>query len=370
MRIISRYLLWEWIKSFLLATGITLGILLLNNMYGELPDLIDTGASSREILRYYLVLTPSFLPIVIPLTMLISGLFTLTYMHRNNEIIAMQASGLNIFQITKSLWITSIILCGLSLYLNASLVPWSVIESRNLKNNLIFSNEARTHSAEEIGLIRSFTFDNFQDRRLWFINRFSQYTYQGFGVYIFQLDTQGREIKRLEARETYFDDAKNEWVLLNGREMTMDPLTSEPIRSLPFDQMVLDDWDERPEMMQALSEEPKNLSFFELRDILKKIPPATNPQISPYAVRYNRMIASALTPLVVFALAIPFATSGVRTNPMVNISKCAALFFLFYFFESISTLMCSENNIPILLAAWAPNLLILGVAMFLYRKVL
>ena len=44
----------------------------------------------------------------------------------------------------------------------------------------------------------------------------------------------------------------------------------------------------------------------------------TPPKLATYAVRYYGLIADVLGPLIVIAIAIPFAVSGVRVNPAVG----------------------------------------------------
>ena len=79
---------------------------------------------------------------------------------------------------------------------------------------------------------------------------------------------------------------------------------------------------------------------------------------------------SPLACIIVIAIAIPFSISGVRTNPMVGVSKTAGLFFSYYILDSLFTAMGSSGLIPILLAAVVPNLLMLVFALTLYRKAL
>ena len=39
MRLLDRYVFFEWLKIFVIAVGVTLGILVLHDMYGHLGDL-------------------------------------------------------------------------------------------------------------------------------------------------------------------------------------------------------------------------------------------------------------------------------------------------------------------------------------------
>ena len=74
-----------------------------------------------------------------------------------------------------------------------------------------------------------------------------------------------------------------------------------------------------------------------------------------YAVRYYSLIADFIGPLVVIAIAIPFAVSGVRVNPAVGVSKSIGLFFLYYLFTSFSTTLASKGFVEPEVAAWLPH---------------
>ncbi|MEM9226951.1 MAG: LptF/LptG family permease, partial [Verrucomicrobiota bacterium] len=254
-----------------MALAATVSILILERLYDDLPDFIGWRATTAETIRYFALYTPSFLPTVIPISLLLSLLFALGNLHRNNEIIAMRAAGMNLFRITRGLWIAGIVLSGLLLYLNARLVPWSVEESRLLKDNLRFSAQAEKQENEsQVGRIGMLTFDNLNDGRLWFMNDFSEYTYEGFGMNVYLRDEAGREVGRVVAREGYFDDAEGYWVFLNGRHLEIDPETGEVYRFRPFEVRSYEDFTEDPTLMKTLIKKPQDLSFFELQMLLEK----------------------------------------------------------------------------------------------------
>ena len=50
MSLIDRYVLKEWLVGFVLTLGVIVGILILQNMYDSLPDLLDANASFKQIL--------------------------------------------------------------------------------------------------------------------------------------------------------------------------------------------------------------------------------------------------------------------------------------------------------------------------------
>ena len=103
LNLLDRYLLAEWLKMLGLLLAAMIGLLLITALSSDLRDLIEVGAGSGDIILYFATLMPSYLTVVLPLSMLLSLLFVLGKLHRNNEITAIRAAGLNIFATTRSL---------------------------------------------------------------------------------------------------------------------------------------------------------------------------------------------------------------------------------------------------------------------------
>lgn len=367
LKTVDRYILREWLKIFGLSIAVTLGLLVLNDMYANFGDLMDFQAGVGQMLLYYVVLLPSFLPVVLPIALLLSLLFSLGNLHRNNEFVALRACGFSIGRITVTIWICGALLSGLMLWLNARVVPWSVEHSRQVWENMEFAHLAETGALEEVGMIPALAFDNRRDDRLWLMNRFSEFSYRGFGVNVYKLDNQRREVERIVARESYFDDYSAEWVFLEGRRLVFDPEAGDVTRSVPFDELVDEDLDETPRAMILFSKRPRDLSLYEIRTVLDLMD-EENPRAPAFAVRYYGIMAGALGPLIIVGLAIPFATTGVRVNPMVGISKSLGLFLLYYLLENVARLLGERELVHPMAAAGLPGLVMAGLAIWLFRR--
>lgn len=197
----DRYIFIEWLKVFILTLCVLFGLLIISDLQNDLPDLLGFGASNAEIFRYYLIKIPGFVPVAMPMSFMVSLLFALGQFHRNHELTALRAAGFSLFQITRILWFSGLILAGVLWQMNAKLIPWSVEESRNMWNELAFSKAIDEEVTEDnVGLIYNLTFFNRKDGRLWFLNRFNEYDYQAYGVTISTLRAEdGMELQRLVA---------------------------------------------------------------------------------------------------------------------------------------------------------------------------
>lgn len=244
MKLLDRYVFCEWLKIFVVAIGVTLGILVLHDMYNNLGKLINWGAETEQILLFYALLVPTLVPIVLPISLLLSLIYALGSLHRNNEITAMRAAGLNVFAITRSLWFAGALLAGALLWLNAHTIPVCKENSRLLYDNIRFAEQMRTAELSEVGRVNALCFNNRKDGRLWFMNSFSQATNRARGVTVSALDSRGREVSRVMAREGVYDDVDNCWFFLDGQLIDFDPSTHRAVKAVGFDKRYFRDFGE------------------------------------------------------------------------------------------------------------------------------
>jgi len=370
LNLLDRYLLAEWLKMLALLLAATLGLLLMTALYDNLRDLIQARVHLRDIALYYATLTPSYFAVVLPISMLLSLLFVLSKLHRNNELTAIRAAGLNIFATTRSLWLAGVVLCAVTLVLNARVVPWSVETSRSLFDSFEFRAEAEKtgESAGMLGLVPSVAFDNRRQNRMWFMNHYSRYAQKAYGVTVSELDARRREKTRLMAKEGEYDAPRHAWIFRDGRETWFDPETGDAMRTITFAEKVMAHFDEDPTLMLLIDRKPQDLSFNELGRITEYFSAENNPKFLRYEVRYYSVLFDTLGPLIVIAIAIPFAVSGVRVSPAVGVSKSIGLFVLYYVFSTFATVLGSRGLVEPVWAGLMPNLAMIGVAAYFFGR--
>jgi lipopolysaccharide export system permease protein len=363
---IDRHILREWLAVFALVLAATVGLLLIQAMYSDFRDLQNMGAGVADMAWYFIITIPGFLSFVLPVIVLISLLYALGQLHRGNEITAMRAAGLGVFRITRSIWLAGVALCGVMWVLNAGVAPRSVEASRALLEQMGFRREAaQAQDASAVGVTRTVTFDNQREGRLWFINRYSRFARRAYGVSVSELTLGRREKIRFYAEEAYYEPGRGGagrgcWVFLRGRETWFDLESGHETRVVNFDERVMSYYDEDPALMLVFDVKPGDLSFFELRRIIRHFRIDDNPKLTIYLIRYYEVLASTLGPLIAIAIAIPFAMSGVRVNPAVGVSKSLGLFLLYFVLMKLATALGVRGTLDPLAAACAP-----GVAMLL-----
>ena len=368
MSLIDRHVLGQWLKALGLMLTALLGLLILVDMQRNLGDFTQSGAGFFEVFYYYVVLLPGNVPLVLQISVLLSVLYALGQMHRNNEFTAMRTAGLGLFQITRSVWICGGLLVAMVWFLNASLIPWSVEEARSVRERILMTSRAAHAGGEERGLVPAVGFANVRDGRIWFFNRFNEITNRGYGVTLGLLDAKQHEIRRLVAKEAFFDPEQRRWIFLEGRELSFDPNGGELLRPRAFDRHVEPDVADDPALMLLFRKPPADLSLFELRRGLDQLAGENEGRSRRLAVEYERRRADPFGVLLVMALAVPFAISGVRVNPAVNISKSIGLFFAYFLLARLGSLLGSFGTIDPMSAAWLPDAAMLAVAGWFFLR--
>lgn len=365
----DRYLLREWLQIFGLVLAATCGLLLVQVLYDDFRDLRDFGASGAVLWQYLAVTIPSFFGIVLPLALLVSLLYALGKMHRANELTVMRAAGVGFGRMMLPIWIVGVLCCGLTWWLNTTIVPHALERSTAMREELQFRAEStRGVASDRVGAVYSVAFDNRREGRMWFFNRYSRSQSRGYGVSVSELDGRRREARRLVASEAEFDSKRQGWNFRQGRELLFAPETGELSSSVPFRERFEAGYREDPQLMLLIDRKPSDLSLHQLRRLIAHLKEEQSPKVTRYAVRYFSLIADTLAPLVMIAIAIPFAVSGVRVNPAVGVSKSIGLFFLYYLLMNAGSSLATKQIIEPVTAAWLPNAGILGLAIWLFAR--
>jgi len=364
----DRHLLREWLSILGMTLVLACGLLLVQVMYDDFRDLHEAGARATDLGTYIVVAIPGFLALTLPIVLLASTLYVLGKLHKANELTAMRAAGVGFGRLMAPIWLVGLLCCALSYWLNSYVVPWSVEKTRVMKEEFQFRKESHTLAEDRIGVIFSVGFDNPYPRRMWFFNRYSKYTNKGYGASVTEMDVKGRETNRIVATEAWYDEARHGWVFRDGREMGFDPDKGENITSTPFREKVYTRFQEDPRLMLLIDRRPVDLTSTELRELIDYQSRVNSVKSIPYAVRYYGLLADTLFPLIVIAIAIPFAASGVRVNPAVGASKAIGLFFLYIVLQNLAAAVATKQIVDPALAAWLPNIGMIGLAVVLFAR--
>ena len=360
VRILDRYILAEWAKVFALSLLSFMGLLLLSEGYNWIPDFLSWGASIGTILAYLSLSIVKNLSMLIPISLLISVIFVLASMNRNQEISAARAAGIGMWRLTAPLWAIGFLLAGLLALLNAVLVPDALEAQNSLVEEAQFAAlKSKGGATIPKGQVYSVSFENSKARRLWLISNLGLSTGQAFEVIVHSFDEQNREVRCVTARFAEFRKTALgwRWTFREGRDLRFDPATGSLMTQPRFKELALPDYDDDPEVMFYSTKEPDTLSLREVGRFVDQAGSNPGGQNAAYAMRYHSIMSAPVICLVVVAVAIPFSVRPGRISPMVGVAKTFGLFLAFYFLSSFCSAFGESGALPPMIAAWIPAVL-------------
>lgn len=370
MRILDRYVFGEWLKIFAMTLAAMTGLLLVGSVYDLMPEFIQWKTPGGRVILYFLLQIPDMMPVIMPVCVLVSLLFILGHFHKNQEITAMRAAGLSVGRITRTLWLGGALCAVLLLLINTLLAPLSTSAGRAIRERAELEASIRQSGAIPVtDRFASVMFDNGVARRRWRIVNLGAYTRQARGVQVFERRADGTPIRQLFAETATYDAERGFWTFGKGRLIEYDETGSGVIAQPSFNSREERGYTENPLLMLLSSKRPSDLSIDEIDTLLDVAGTADSKRTAALRVQFHALLASAFGCVAVVGLAIPFALAGVRVNPMVGVSKALGVYAVYFALERVGIMLGTYEVLPAPLAAWLPNLVAIGVAYRLARKV-
>ncbi|MDD5238608.1 MAG: LptF/LptG family permease, partial [Candidatus Omnitrophica bacterium] len=130
MRILRNYFLREFIMPLFLSLGILTFVMILGNLIKIADLVINKGVDIFSVSKIFLFMMPALIKYTLPISALAAVLLSLGRLSSDNEIVAIKASGINIFTLILPLLIVGIILSLILVIFNDRVIPYAHFASR------------------------------------------------------------------------------------------------------------------------------------------------------------------------------------------------------------------------------------------------
>lgn len=262
MKVLTKYILVEFLKPFLLSVaGFTI-IVLIVQVFTDLHLLMEFKPGIWVTLKYFFFYIPGFMVQIIPISCLFGVLFSLGGLSRGNELIAMRSGGVDIYRVAFPLFFTGVVICILSLCFSELVVP----VSETKKHHTVWV-EISKHPEESANLQRQNISMVGAEGQIYHIGSFDGSSGTMSDILILYFDSDTRLKTRLDAQTAKFEN--NQWIFFNGYQRTFDDTGAE-ISDLAFDRMAIP-IPEKPGDFLKAQKEPGQLNLVELAAYIRQL---------------------------------------------------------------------------------------------------
>ena len=125
MNILDRYILTTYLKTFFSVFIILIFIFLLQSVWLYISELAGRGLDLLIVLKFLWYVTPRLIPLVLPLTILVTSLMVFGNFAENYEFAAMKSTGISLQRAMRSLTVFIILLSGFMFFFANNVIPYS-----------------------------------------------------------------------------------------------------------------------------------------------------------------------------------------------------------------------------------------------------
>ena len=147
MKILDRYILTTFIKTFLSVFAILYFIFVLQGVWVFIAELAGKDLDVLTIVKFLFYYSPKMIPMVLPLSVLLASIMTFGDFSENYEFAAMKSAGISLQRAMRSLIIFILLLSGLSFWFVNNVAPKSEFKFVNLRKDILHTKPAMAITA-------------------------------------------------------------------------------------------------------------------------------------------------------------------------------------------------------------------------------
>jgi lipopolysaccharide export system permease protein len=356
MRILDRYISRKFLQVLLFSIVGFLSIFVIVDLIENLDKFIENDYPTKTIIEYYFNYLPFIMVLVLPVAMLISSLFSVGGMARQNEIVAMKAAGISLYRIFLPLFIIAIFVSLIGIGIANYLVPRTSERMTDIKE------QYEDKKPRKMRLENVYIRDE-EDRRIT-IRYYNVARNSGNTVSIrtFSGDTLAG---RIDAKKITWQDSV--WVLDTGYERTF---TGAGETAVAFDKRLFSNSTFLPENIAKQLKIPEEMSYAELKDFIREVE-RNGADPDRWRVDLYLKISLPFANFILVLFGLPFSSSQTRRSGAAKgFGISLAVTFIYFGLLKTTQAMGHNGKIEPMLAAWFANIVfgLIGIYVMLRTR--
>lgn len=360
MRILDKYFLREFLRPLAYCTGAFLLCWFVYDLLDHFSDFFE-WSNFMKIPEYYLIILPSWLVQIMPITLLLALLYTLADLSKSGELIAMRATGMDLYRLMIPIFVLAGVITVVMLVLN---VTWAPIAQKKA-NELMLSLKKNSKSAK--GNSFNVFYKSLQANRSWYIEQFDFDANEATNIDMVESDNEGRDLKKyIAARGTF---GNGHWKFYDVLIYNMQKKESDPGATHRVAHLELPDCKDNPEKFQMKHQKPARMSSRDISVSLHLDKGMPRQRRAQYLTELYYRFAFPFSNLVVLLIGLPFGITPHRRSAFLAISNALLIFFAYQVTTQICLVLGNNDQIPAMVAGWFPNVAFGALGVYLIRNV-
>ena len=363
MRILTRYVLKEYLVPLFYCLVGFVSIYVLFELFGSFSRLMESGLPFAMMTEYFCAYLAPYFEWLAPAALMLAALYTMWGFCRHSELIAMRASGVSFIAIARPILAVALLMAGVVFWVNEWYVPRRAQWAKQLKYEKF--------NLEKLDRADNIVFRNVRENRTWTVGSVETPDAEHLANVRVTVDRPDGS-RRLSVSapkaeyldgEWWFHDAAVQHYDLSGHEAAT-PTPSLDALSL----RVFQEFKEKPRdfLMQN-----RDWAYCSIADRIRHL--RTNRHLTPetrrkYVFDTWSKVLSPFACLIITLFAIPAGVATGRQSVFKGILGALGLFFSFYGVVIASMVCANEGWLNPALAAVAPYAIFLAFGIVAFNR--
>jgi LPS export ABC transporter permease LptF/LPS export ABC transporter permease LptG len=368
-RLIDTYISREYLRVFVLGVLGLLAIFYISTFIDMMDKLFRGETTTATLLRYFAYATPRFIYFVVPMSVLVSALVTVSVMTKNSELLVLRACGISLYRAMAPLVFFALLASASLFLLQDRVLATTNREADRLEAKIRGWNEQATPLTLHWRLGTAgqiYLFDAFEPKP----PRFAR-------LHIYDVDQSAWRLRSI----TYMNEVVLQrerraggqlvpvWKGKKGWHRELSP--SRQAEDAPVRYEVIDERHlnlEPPNYFESSVPLAEQMTLVELRTYISQLR-ASGANVVSYLVELQRRVAFPLVTVVMTLIAVPFAITTGQRGAMYGIGIGIVLAIVYFIIMSVFVAMGKGGLLAPVLAAWAPNMMFSALAAYMILTV-
>jgi len=358
---LDKYTIRIFLNSFAICFGALFIIMMLEDLQDNLSDFKQSANGSSLMLRHYITKLPALVVFILPYSLMLSLLWALGKMSRNQEIVSIIQTGRGVFRFTRPLIGVGLVCTIICLIFNYYWAP----NAENQEDLIL-----REATGQSMAEAKDVAYQNGSNTRHWLVGEFPFDHTKGEPlkyIEITVLDENNMATSKIIAEEATWSLQDRSWSLFNTTTFDLANSTDD-IPKVTLADNIQTKWKETPYQIIKPGLKAPYLGIPGLVSWCKNHVDNPLSDKRSYQTHLYYRIAQPFICLITILLAAPlgivFSRRGVGGGVAVAIFLCAGMIFCSTVFPTLG----ESGHLPPILAAWATNILFTLIALYLFYR--
>lgn len=359
MRILDKYIIKELLGPFIFGIAAFSSVFIGTSTLMRIAQYVTQyGASLSSVAKLFIYSLPSIVVLTFPMSMLLAALLAFGRLSGSSEITAMRSGGISFYRLSAPVFVIACLVSIFAVFFSETVVPQS-----NSAYSYIVRYEIQKNTApksQEHIIIKDVKGDILE--RLTYARKFEEETNTMYAVSMQEFDN-GTLVRVENAEKALWQD--NHWTMMNG---VIHDLTAEGNleRTMHFEQQIMP-MAKAPSAISREQKKPDEMTIKELKQHIKVLQ-REYVNAKKYEMELQQRLAIPVASFVFALIGTPLGLQPNRSSSSIGFGISIIIIFVYYAIMTVFTALGQGGALPVVLAAWIPNIVGIIAGVLLVRK--